>query len=694
MKPLGPLVAALVVALLAVLAAGGAAQDLAPDAARPWTTTLAPAWGEAELEAAASLPVQSGGRVKPLRTHATYLLQRLHGRRTFVGADGRRLEPTAWFLETFLFPERMAAEPLFLVEDAEAVRALGLDVDAKERRDRYSLDELGPGLSRLFQLAHEYGPLEAAERTTLQQQVVDLATHVKQTHDVMGFLDVVREDHPVGPGERLAALTDGASSLPFHEVLARGPALMGLYQRLTDGPPAQADPDRASVSGLLSSASQRAVATSGLVFVPPRAADDEAWNTPNDLLAHSLRGDVLEPWQIAVAEELRRLARERHDPVARTAALTTLAGHTRARADARGELERVDLEVTYLAVDLLGWSLGAYAVAVLATLGLWLRPRGKRLARLAAAAAWTGTLLLVAAIVWRCVLRSRPPVSTLYETVLFVTASGALIALFVEWVDRRRLALSAAALTGVLGLLLASGYELLDAQDTMPSLVAVLDTNFWLATHVTTITLGYGAGMLAALMASAWILTRAAGWKRAEPAVHRHWARTIYGVLAFSTTASLVGTILGGIWANESWGRFWGWDPKENGALLIVLTQVAILHGRLGGYLRERGLCVATAFGGTVIAFSWWGVNLLGVGLHSYGFTSGVQRALWVYYGVQWGIAGLGALDALRARRRGGDPGQGALKAPPSGSERTRSQGGARSRSLRPFARNRPRATP
>jgi cytochrome c biogenesis factor len=113
---------------------------------------------------------------------------------------------------------------------------------------------------------------------------------------------------------------------------------------------------------------------------------------------------------------------------------------------------------------------------------------------------------------------------------------------------------------------------------------------------------------------------------------------------------STVGTILGGIWANDSWGRFWGWDPKEYGALLIVLSQLVILHGRMGGYLKEHGVCAAAALAGTVVAFSWFGVNLLGVGLHSYGFTSGIRNALWTYYGIQWGIVLLGTYGWWRDR--------------------------------------------
>jgi len=128
-------------------------------------------------------------------------------------------------------------------------------------------------------------------------------------------------------------------------------------------------------------------------------------------------------------------------------------------------------------------------------------------------------------------------------------------------------------------------------------------------------------------------------------------ARAVYGVTCFALCFAVVGTILGGIWANESWGRFWGWDPKENGALLICISQIALVHGRRGGFLRDPGTCMAAAFGGTIVAFSWWGVNLLGVGLHSYGFTSGVHTALWTYYGVQWGIVGLGGLAWLRDRK-------------------------------------------
>jgi cytochrome c biogenesis factor len=116
----------------------------------------------------------------------------------------------------------------------------------------------------------------------------------------------------------------------------------------------------------------------------------------------------------------------------------------------------------------------------------------------------------------------------------------------------------------------------------------------------------------------------------------------MYGVVCFATLFSLVGTILGGIWADQSWGRFWGWDPKENGALAIVLWNAIVLHARWGGYARERGTAVLTVFGNVVTSLSWFGVNMLGVGLHSYGFMDKAFGGLIGFIISQLVIIGLG----------------------------------------------------
>jgi hypothetical protein len=128
------------------------------------------------------------------------------------------------------------------------------------------------------------------------------------------------------------------------------------------------------------------------------------------------------------------------------------------------------------------------------------------------------------------------------------------------------------------------------------------------------------------------------------PAVSKDLTRMIYGTLCFAIFFSFVGTVLGGLWADDSWGRFWGWDPKENGALIIVLWNALVLHARWGGMIKERGLAVLAVAGNITTSWSWFGVNELGIGLHSYGFTEGVLLALGLYVLSQLLIVGLGCL--------------------------------------------------
>ncbi len=207
-----------------------------------------------------------------------------------------------------------------------------------------------------------------------------------------------------------------------------------------------------------------------------------------------------------------------------------------------------------------------------------------------------------------------------------------MLGFFVEFVNPRRIAMSIGAILGMFGMFLASRYEAREAVDTMPAVIAVLDTNFWLATHVTTIIAGYGAGLFASALAHVYIAARLLGIKRGAPRFYDDLGRVIYGVVSFCLVFTLIGTVLGGVWAAQSWGRFWGWDPKENGALLIVLWALAVMHAKRGGYIRHGGVAVGTVVLAMIVVFAWWGVNALGVGLHSYGFISGVWRTLTVFW--------------------------------------------------------------
>jgi ABC-type transport system involved in cytochrome c biogenesis permease subunit len=217
--------------------------------------------------------------------------------------------------------------------------------------------------------------------------------------------------------------------------------------------------------------------------------------------------------------------------------------------------------------------------------------------------------------------------------------------------------------------------------DTMEMMRAVLDTNFWLATHVVAVTVGYASTFVAGFLGLLYVilgfftpnLTRKMSKTEASVAgiaaaylvktdgssletskqvsaaaekgeLGKSISRMIYAIVCFATLFSFVGTVLGGIWADQSWGRFWGWDPKENGALIIVLWNALILHLRWGGLIRQRGLATCAIFGNVVTAWSWFGVNMLGIGLHSYGFTDAAFKWLMLFVASQLAFICLGLL--------------------------------------------------
>jgi ABC-type transport system involved in cytochrome c biogenesis permease subunit len=263
-----------------------------------------------------------------------------------------------------------------------------------------------------------------------------------------------------------------------------------------------------------------------------------------------------------------------------------------------------------------------------------------------------GLFLLTADIVARIIIMRRPPVTSLFETFPFVAAVSIMVALFLEKRSRQGVALLSAGMLGTLLLTIASRYAA--DGDTKQMLVAVLNSNFWLSTHVITITVGYAACALSGAIAhirlarGAWTPNPDDETKKSL----REIDRMVYGTLAFGLLFSFIGTVLGGIWADQSWGRFWGWDPKENGALLIVLWCAILLHAKQFGVIRETGMAAGAIIGAIIVSLAWQGVNLLNVGLHSYGFTSGAALKLFAYIGAEiLFLFAMWALTSLRKRR-------------------------------------------
>jgi ABC-type transport system involved in cytochrome c biogenesis permease subunit len=276
---------------------------------------------------------------------------------------------------------------------------------------------------------------------------------------------------------------------------------------------------------------------------------------------------------------------------------------------------------------------------------VWTRP-------LARAAYWLALLTLAVhtwALISRMIISGRPPVTNLYSSAIFIGWAAAVLCLGAEAVFRNGFGTLVASFGGAITMLLA---HLMASGDTMEMLQAVLDTNFWLATHVTCVTLGYSTTYVAGLLGMLYIICGVvSGWKPdMDKSVFRVLAQMIYGVICFAMFFSFVGTVLGGIWADQSWGRFWGWDPKENGALLIVIWNALILHARWAGLVRSRGVAVLAVFGNIITSWSWFGTNMLGVGLHSYASASGAIALLGAM-GVFVGFMAVGMSLPKRAWR-------------------------------------------
>ena len=272
-----------------------------------------------------------------------------------------------------------------------------------------------------------------------------------------------------------------------------------------------------------------------------------------------------------------------------------------------------------------------------------------------------GFALHAAAITLRIFILERAPVSNLYETFVFVAFVTALLGLILKFITKEKEISTFLGSLSAFALLLIASKFVTDG-DSMKVLIAVLDSNFWLSTHVIAEMIGYAGVSLAGLIGHVYLIKYLIRQRRLslnetiltdEPyhdfivSVQSHQSviseidlkflnKIILGMIGFGLCFTFLGTMLGGVWADQSWGRFWGWDPKENGALLIILWTAITLHARLAGYIKDFGVAIFAIIGTMVVMLSWFGVNLLGVGLHSYGFTEGLVINLLSYFFIEF----------------------------------------------------------
>lgn len=288
------------------------------------------------------------------------------------------------------------------------------------------------------------------------------------------------------------------------------------------------------------------------------------------------------------------------------------------------KVNKARFEAWYEYFNPIAWSYGLYIVTgLLCLLGLTIRSDAIR-----QSAFWLCLITLglhTLAITSRIYISERPPVVSLYSASVFIGWAIVLACVVAEGLFPISVSLLVASIAGYLSLQVAYG---LDMGDSMPVLQAVLDTQFWLSTHVISVSLGYSATFLAGFLGIGIVLlmlTLAVVGPN-QPQVRSTidmLYRICYGVVCFGMFFSFVGTVLGGLWGDDSWGRFWGWDPKENGALMIVLWNALLLHAKWDRLVGALGFATLAIAGNIITAWSMFGTNILGVGLHAYGGETG-----------------------------------------------------------------------
>ncbi len=592
------------------------------------------AWEKETLKVAESIPIQNGGRIKPLSTYAGFTMLSLHGARSMEvqGDSGKsiKIKPTAWLMDTLFRPQLAIKLPTFRIDNSDVLEAVG--VKARGKRDRYSYSDIKPAREKLIELAKTYELIEKAKRDPVQDQTITLAYNLREYESLLGYFGFARFGVTLhGTGK------DGAADqrADISAVMATAPQ---IRQQAAQSKAAGQPVDDHLVSLMQQVEDAANFSKFGLYILPPVNPKTQIWFSAGDSIYNAITDSNTDP-RVAIGDikALETTARSITESEATfREQLVSLRDGLAKRADARGEYKYIVMEADFYRMD---WFLNALVLFILGTLtalAMWISGHGlvgRIFYWITLGATLTGVALCVIAIVQRCIIMQRPPVGNLYDTIIFIAATGCLFALIIELMTRRGFALGIAPIMSMLLIILARRFELGDAKDSMDPLVAVLDSNYWLTVHVITITLGYAAGLLSAFLAFIYLLVRGLRLVDDDREIRRFFTKAVYGMICLTLFLALVGTVLGGIWANDSWGRFWGWDPKENGALLIVLWTLSILHARLGGYIKEWGLHLSAVFTGAVVTFSWWHVNFLNTGLHNYGFTAG-KSSIYVFYAV------------------------------------------------------------
>jgi len=291
---------------------------------------------------------------------------------------------------------------------------------------------------------------------------------------------------------------------------------------------------------------------------------------------------------------------------------------------------KMKLEIIYDKISLFNLSIFLYLITFFLSIFVFFNKfENKSVIKLMWFFLIVGFLINLSGVILRILITSRPPITSLYESIIFVN----LILVFVILIlaNKFKLYFNILFFIGSISAIFLQyiGYRLNIDSDSFKNLMSVLNTDFWLIVHVITISLGYAFCLIAGILGHIYLYVYVKHIKNINLLAKFNNILLILCLIALFF--SLSGTILGGVWADQSWGRFWGWDPKENGALLIVLWLILMLHTRMINIFSPILFAIGMILNNVIVFITWFGVNLLNIGLHTYGFIHNMEKNLLLF---------------------------------------------------------------
>ena len=572
------------------------------------------------------LPITSNGRIVPMDSLARNSLLAIREKQTLNTEPWKGwsekpviIPATEWLANVMMNPAVADAWPVFRLDNPDLVSLLKLP-EKGEKCDgkHYSWNQIQPALETFDKENERVQKIEAANRTAYENAIAKM-------HERLSLYAQLK--NAVQPAD---ASDWPAELAAFQKMIPDGIIAVQAQQAGTTF-------DQTNFSafvGFIQRFQFMASLEPPLLLSPASGAHD--WRRMSDALLAAPRanGAAIDNSVLAWAQMAGALAANQ------PADFNKALGFIHSTFESSPAASKAKAEVFFNQMQPFYNAMVIYILAGLLAVFSWFN-LSETLRRSSVWLVWLAFVIHTIGLVYRMVLEGRPPVTNLYSSAIFIGWGACLLGLILEKFHKNGIGLVVASVIGFITLIIA--HHLALEGDTMEMMRAVLDTNFWLATHVVSVTIGYASTYVAGFLALIYIL-RGVFTKTLDAATGKSLARMIYGIVCFATLFSFVGTVLGGIWADQSWGRFWGWDPKENGALIIVLWNALILHLRWGGIIRERGLVCCAIFGNVVTAWSWFGVNMLGIGLHSYGFTEAAFKWLVLFVVSQLAFIALGLL--------------------------------------------------